>query len=534
MFLLLSTQNSLRLERLPHLLASLTILTACVDLKRSGHAPANSLPAQGRSTIVKVQPHKEYRSIPPGFMCFNVNSVRVQSWQNDKFTTAVRSLSPQTLRIPGGEVANYWNWRRGGLVQNLGSLPQGLPPFLRGRDRNYTSSQLEDFHMGLKTTETAPLFVLNMLTSTLDSQLEMLRQAKHLGIPIQSIELGNEFYISLRNYRSIFPRPADYAQQAALWTTRIKQEFPEAKVSVVGVIDKGQSFPRQKYRRQNWNRIVLPSTLESADAATLHIYPQHGLGPAIKSSSQGYPFFSEQEIPLILGEPFRQWDILKQADGFRTVPQDKKIWITEYNLFEKIFYQNKGRQPKVMGSWAHGLYTLAMSLLFLEDSRVEKICNHMLVGNSLFSAIYANDRSFINPTDSKAKTAPFALSATGSSLRLLGQASKTATTARQLNFIGEAIMSGKQKFQYPALYGWLFSNPKNHQQAIIMNLSGRAVPIDLSRLSVQQLQFSQVSGHPRILVTGPGILTEKSGRITGDMTLPAYSVTLLSGNQEQD
>lgn len=52
------------------------------------------------------------------------------------------------------------------------------------------TSRLEDFAVTLAATGTAPLFVLNMLTDTLASQLRFLAHAESLGMPINFIELG--------------------------------------------------------------------------------------------------------------------------------------------------------------------------------------------------------------------------------------------------------------------------------------------------------------------------------------------------------
>lgn len=492
-------------------------------------SPKQSQINSSNSSHIPVSLATKSRAISPDFFCFNVNAVRVHSWSNQKFAKAVKSIAPQVLRIPGGEGSNYWDWRRGGLRQDLTGLPEGLPFFLRYGDRNYTAGKLEDFALGFQATETKPLFVLNLLSSTLESQLNMLTEAQSIGIPIQDIELGNEFYFATQNHRAVFPNPQDYAKTAHQWATKIKQLFPKAQISVVGVTDQGNGLGA---RRRNWNRLVLPIALKNADAATFHIYPEHGLGTNIESSLQQYPFFEERDVPIILGEPFRNWATIKTADGFRKVPKDKKIWITEYNLLEKIFNQTQDRKPKVMGSWSHGLYTLALSLLFLEEPRVEKICNHMLVGNSMFAAIYANDRSFINPSNPETTTMQFGLSATGTTLRLLGQVIDNSDTAVKLKFSGMPLLSGQKKFQYPSLYGWGFSKAETHQKAIVMNSSHSSLQIDLKAVPLSSQSFTQISGNPRKLVTDSTVLDYKVGYLSTSklISLPAYSVTFLGSH----
>ena len=520
------TRQTLRLVTFLSFLLFFAVTPACkqrVDSLPSGSSQSPS--TQTPQDQISASLSQKRRTISPKFMCFNINAVRVKSWQDPGFIAAVERLSPQVIRIPGGEVASYWDWQRGGLKQDLEGLPDGLPPFLRYRDRNYTASKLEDFKAGFEATGTTPLFVLNMLSSTLDSELKMLKQAQQLGMPIQEIELGNEFFFPTKNYRAVFPNPQKYAQTATQWAAKIKQVFPQARISIVGVESKGH---KGGFRRSNWNRLVLPSGLQNAEAATLHIYTKQGLGPELRASNQPYPFFNEQDVSTILGEPFRHWQNLRKANGFRSVPSDKKIWITEYNLMERVSNKKNGPKPRVIGSWAHGLHTLALSLLFLEEPQVEKICNHMLVGNSQFAAIYANDKSFINPSDPTVKSTPFGLSATGSSLSFLGQALKQATVAQQIDFQGNPTLTGKEQFSYPALYGWVFSDQQGNKRAIVMNLSRQALRTDLTAIFPANIVFKQLAGPPRTLVTGPDVLDEKMGRTTGVLSLPAYSTTLLS------
>lgn len=486
-----------------------------------------------RSRITKVSQSEitavlsqKGRAIPPEFMCFNTNAVRVRSWTAYNFVNAVRSLSPQILRVPGGASSNYWNWRRGGLIQDLKGLPDDLPSFLRSRrDRQYSASKLENFVAGFKLTNTAPLFALNVMTSNLEDQLQMLKKAENLGITVKSIELGNEFYLKRKNYLAVFPEPEDYARKALRWTIKLKQAFPEAQVGIVGV--HGQQQKNIDNRQHYWNQKVFPKTLQAADAVTLHIYLGHGLGPVVMSSKQQYPFFDQKDIPIILGEPFRRLQDITQLDGFRDIPSHKKIWVTEYSLYEDIFSHKANRKPKVVGSWAHGLYTLTMSLILLEDKRVEKICNHMLIGKSTFAAIYDSDRSFINPSDPFSTSSPLGLSATGSSLKFLGAAVKNATTAHRIQFPGGPTAFGKQNFEYPIVYGWFFRNNNGHKKAIILNLSDRDHQVDFSKLFPRTIKFKQVMAPPRTLVTDPSALDEKVGNTSGSLSLPAYSLTYL-------
>jgi hypothetical protein len=341
-------------------------------------------------------------------------------------------------------------------------------------------------------------------------------------MPIKYIELGNEFYFDVPNYRRVFPTSADYAETASKWIAAIKQEFPAAEIALVGVAAK----PKDSIRQQNWHKSLLYSAMHQADAVTLHIYSGHGLNSSIDSNST-YPFFTSEEVPIILGQPFRSWQTLQNNDQLKLIPDNKQIWITEYNLFENLFGKtNRGKQQRVMGSWTHGLYALIMSLLFLEDSRIAIACNHVLTGNSRFAAIFANKDSLLTPTDERIVVAPMSLSATGSTLSLLGEATSGMNVAQKINFSPLPTLVGKKNFEYPTLYGWMFHN-EIHSQAIIVNLSNQNIKIDLEQLFSASVSYQQFSENPQTLITGTDVLKTKSGNVFPEINLPAYSVTKL-------
>ena len=492
------------------------LATGCDDLKPRSHLRTQTKSASAKDVILQAKLGKS-RDLSPDFMCYNVNATQVADWQNEDFITAVNQLSPSSLRIPGGDVGNYWNWRRGGLIENIAGLPKGLPYFLRFNARKYTAGKLEEFKTSLAVTDTKPIFMLNMLTDDLPSQLSMLRTARDLGMEVKYIELGNELYFNIPNYKKTFPNPRSYGLEAKAWTKAIRQEFPDAEIAVVGVVPPPDKPPRL----QHWNKVMRGTVLPDVDAITLHLYNDHGLADAEPTGD--YPYFDEADVATILGEPFRNWQNLLNEGNYRAIPKDKQIWITEYNLFEDIFSSGSEPIPRVAGSWTHGLYNLAMSLLFLEESRIESVCNHSLTESSIFGAILNTEDSFVNPADPEMKATPMSLSATGTALSLLGTATKSMTSAASLDFSSATQLQGKGNFTYPALYGWQFSSSSS-QQGIVINLDKRSQTVDLSGL-FDTASYQQIWGFPRDLVNNPEVLQETTGETNGEIALPPYSVT---------
>ena len=527
--------NTIRLSQLINLSVITFILlfgtTSCIDKDNKKNI---SFEVKTKQTLTKsdnsqqaviATPSSSIREFSPNYVCSNVESLRVKSWYDKKFANSITMLNPSTIRIPGGTVSNYWDWQKGGLIEDTSNLPEDLPHFVTNKDRQYTASKLEAFYAGFKTNGITPVFALNMLTSNLKSQLEMLRTARDLGIPVEYVELGNEFYFATKNYRQVFPSPKHYAKIANQWISAIKKEFPEAKIAVIGVGSRGENKSSRRYK---WNEEIIATTLPSADAITIHKYHSNGLANQ-KISTEKYPYFLEEDVPLILSQPFKSWD--KTSNTISDFPENKEIWVTEYNLIERINTDREAKSQRVVGSWIHGMYALLMSLLFLEDSRIDIACNHMLIGSSQFSTILKNEKSFKNPSDKNAVSQPLALSATGSALKMLGDATEEMTSAQKIDFANNPILTGKEEFTFPALYGWKFTNQKE-QNSLVLNLSSRQIEVAISSLLPGQVNYKIISGSPRDLITKPGILPEKTGKTEKNIILPPYSITQMNTNRK--
>ncbi len=488
--------------------------------------------SQSSSLVTSASLAESSRSLSPDFICYNTNPLLFDSWTEPALVKAVKQLKPRVLRFPGGTIADFWDWQRGGILADLSNINARQYPgiFRSPRVRQYTASKLEEVKAGLTATQTKPLWVLNILTSDLSSQLAMLRKARDLGINVDYIQIGNEAYFGLPDNLRLFPTSDDYAKLAREWTKAVKKEFPKAKVAVIGpshnYLDRGN---RRDTRIQFWNDSVLATALPESDAIAFHLYYDTNIIPNRRSETT-YPFFTQEDVPIILSLPFFNWQKTKANSQFQAVSNSKEIWITEYNIMESL-EPMEGSSPKLIGTWSHGLQNITLSLLFLEDSRINLICNHVLVGTSQFGAILADEKqiginSFINPSQPM-KADPFGLSASGSALRLLGEVIENMTEARKINFSTNPMVTVKNQFKYPSLQGWLFNNSLE-RRAIIINLSSEVVEVNIDSVFDKSVDYEQVSGHPRDLVAKPGILKESKGTASKQIQLPAYSVTKLS------
>lgn len=515
-------------------IASLLLLHSQTNSDPTANQRSKTTAAASTATTVKAFAKGTAQPLSPNLMCFNVESVQISSWESPEFLAAANQLRPKVLRIPGGEVANYWDWQRGGIITDERiaeeALPDGLPEYMRYEARDYTSSKLSDYKAGLYATNSQALFVLNMLTSDLSEQIDMLSAAAKAGIEIKYIELGNEYFFGIPNYADKFPTPAAYGEEAKVWIKYLRDIFPGVEIAVFGVVPAADSSQRES----SWNQALLETALPEADAITLHIYSKTGLDPN-GFSNQGYPAFDESNFSTIFSEPFKLWAQLRDRPQYQLIPNDKEIWITEFNLIEDIFGNNASRLPRVMGTWGHGLYALSMNLMFLEDERITLTCNHDLVEDFKFGAILPREDSFKITPERSFPVVPMSLSASGQALQMVAEAADGMTLASPLEFSAQPPLEGTAEgTQSPALYGWQFARSPAIEAAtdaetrsIVLNLSPQIIELAADELADRAATYQQLSADPRTLVTGPDQLRTSSGSLESAIALPPHSVTLI-------
>lgn len=116
------------------------------------------------------------------------------------FQKAIASIGYGTYRYPGGTTANYWDWKQGCETgsNSCGKNNNTIAAFATSK---LTQVQLPHLRRVFAHTHPAaavvaaahvePVLVVNMLTDTLDSQLEFLAACSAAGVPVKRVELGN-------------------------------------------------------------------------------------------------------------------------------------------------------------------------------------------------------------------------------------------------------------------------------------------------------------------------------------------------------
>ena len=364
------------------------------------------------------------RSIPNNYTCYNTNAIAIDDWREvnvEAIAQATRQAGGRSLRLPGGDTANYWDWDLGSIVewydQGQPRQPNTFPYFLiepLPLALNYqygTNATLKNIAPLITGAGAEPIWVMNMNTSTLEKELRHLQEAAALGLSVTRVELGNELYFGLPNYtrpgyeasqplQRGNPTPADYAAKAKEWTIAVKAAFPAASVAVIGVSPAADSEPRIK----NWLPALKAKTgsdnrsaLEVADAFTLHpYYKAESLG--VKKSDVGDRARAGE---IARGGIAAQRDRLRNPELQAPELQDKQLWITEHTVIED--------EIVVLGNtWVHALMMDVQTQDFLQDNRTEVACAHTLTGNPQWQAIVNESGLAIDPSQRGISNRPFA------------------------------------------------------------------------------------------------------------------------------
>jgi len=506
------------------MLASIVFVASCNGQAQEGAADKTAV---AESTAVVSEDNSTSFDLPEYFNGFNAQMLRGPSWQAPGFVERVKELNPGLIRYPGGTVSSYWDWKTGWLMKDIP---------LRKEWKSVTTEnpvKLEDLKFACDKTGAKPLFVLNMMTSSLSYQMEMLSAALKLGLPVQFVELDNEFYLGEEFYVNKYKTGVEYGVECNKWITEIKKEFPNVKIAVIGNSVREGAAKKEKafaQRGQSWNHDVL-SVIKNADGMTFHVYGGGGMNYMGNFSAAGDDgeaddkaqamqdaFDKKESIAFALSVPFTRWKNSNTYD-YKMLPDGMKAWITEYNLFE--------REGVVAGTWAHGVYALMQSLLFMENSNTELICYHNLTTTAQFAAIFNSEDGFYKAVKKK-PTPLFGFTAAGYCLSLSGKAMADGGKAIKLKFSSNEMITAARGQQYASLNGWKIVSAKGNR-IVVVNLSASQASADFSKIVKGTVTYTQLHAEPHLQIADEKEVNRKQGK-GAVISLPPYSVTLIEAD----
>lgn len=460
-----------------------TVLLTAVLLTACSGASTTSMPAAHGATL-DVGEGTSHSVVAP-FEGTNLDYSGVaEPYDKTSVSNAVASLAPGTIRYPGGAISNYWDWQTGSLNQPPATTTTvtGKTKAEQGRQRTYgfTLSTLKQL---TGVTGAVPIFDLNVMTSTLEDQLQMLRTAAQMGLPVRYVELGNEFYLSNSNYVDAFPTAASYADMVASWAPALRDAFPNAQIAAVASVS--TTTPRE----QGWNSTLLSIAGNDINAVTLHDYP----GTHTSANTPPSP-------EALLAEASIEWQPVENI--INSLPSHLSVWLTEYNL---------GLGGRALGSpalgttWEHGLYVAGLDMQELASPRVVLTDYWDLFGNT-------RDAQFTTAT-------PPVITPAGSASRLINHAMKGATGITVLSIAHDPVLDGSVQ----SVSGIKVTTASGGDELVLVNLGSSSVTLASGRVISTGASVQQLSGP-----ISSQAVNVQSSHVSSDLTLPSYSVTVVS------
>jgi hypothetical protein len=467
------------------------LIAASIAIVLLGAAQAaQGTTASSGSKALTARPADGYHSIPNAFAGFNA-PFRKNSWLalTPELRQAAAGLSPGALRVFGGTTANYWNWRTGKFYDR-----HGVPRQYRRAYRRMSPIYMADWAQLVQGANAIPVFDLNLVTSHLSHQLDMLRRARELGMPVRWVELGNELYFHAPLIDEAIPSARAYGRKATRWIDAIKKEFPHARVAAVGF-----GGPRSwsgDARRRHWDWRML-STLRGEDALTFHTYwrtPRGRLSPP--------------RLAKVLAAPLRRLAVLRSA-GLGKLPGGVQAWVTEWNVWHG---------SSLRGTWVNGLMNAEYLLGLLGETRVRQEDLHALIFRNPFAALFPNQDAFGDQTS----TVPFAPTATGRALGELHPLLYDGPGVRRLKIRHAPRIDGTR---FPAVRAVEVEG----RGALLLNLTDRQRRVRPAGASACEGTLDSIWARPGVRITGhAGEVSHRTVQTEGSMRLPRYSVNRLS------
>lgn len=456
------------------------------------------------------------------------STIRYVSWDTPLFPDALKTLHAEIYRFPAGAYSNWWDWRTGWIKK-----PDQMPPkvVLPGKYiLNYQyDNTLERFKQSLDATGATPIFLLNMVSSTLDDQIALLYHAKCIGLPIKYVELGKEFYDDDPSVLAVFPTAESFAEAMYTWTREIVKHFPTARVGFNASYEYDR-FPSPHHRRISWNKKIIDILNAKGNFPYANSAPSMYIFYGSGNGNTGLPISTFNQVNNLMNQGFLILDHLQQIEVPR-FNQFPELWISEINLMDT--------GTGVHGTWGHGMFTVLVAMRLLEEPKISKALIHNIVGDAVYSSLFeSNDAlclggegGFQSPiplgsTCANYPTTYLGKSAQGNTLGLMGHAMINCNKARKLTFAGAPFIGNSAN---RSVYGFKFwnGNVTNSEQYIILNMANNTCEVDLTSLGLGNVnKYDQITESPFTPVQNN--LPVTTGNIVNNkVTLQPYSITRL-------
>ncbi len=455
---------------------------------RSLEGQVQRFPRHEGPDTLKVSLVGSFHSAPK--VGFNANWLALPS-RDGRLLDSLRTFRPHLIRYPGGGVGDHWDWQEGWIDEaTLTPEREVWAEFYDQRPQTLQQLKAVVEHVGAK-----PLFALNLLTSSVAEQMNMLRTAEEMGLPVKYVELGNEYYFGYREKNvEVFPTGKEYAAKAQAMAEHVREEFPQATIAPIATF----SRPELPSRRREWNGVV-KTGVRSRDAVALHPYANlHLLDEKAGAGRNALQYYGDVLRTVIQN---------KLEQGFNMFPSDP-IWATEYTV------RYEGSQLR--DTWTHGVLTGAYTSLLVQNPRIRVLLAHEINGAS-------QDMRAIK---TKRWGKEYSVTTYGTALRVLFRTLSKVDTVYPLRFDATAskgVATQKQEATQAILVGTRYGGSR----AVIVNMRTTEQVLDLRSVFPGREVRSRVFSYPSPLkkqVRGEEV-TRQTERTDGVVSVPPFSIT---------
>lgn len=445
----------------------------------------------------------------------SMQSVKGPAMSDSNFDAVTTAAALDIFRFPGGTTANYWDWQKGWVLDDA-DLPASGQQFA---GQNPTPWLLEDLAAYCTSTGVTPVFVVNIATSDLQYQLDMLSHAASLGLPISYVELGNEFFWA--GQADLFASVADYAAKASDWADAIKTAYPDAEIATVAW--DGNSLYPAGPRPAGWNAGMSATLAANSNITAVTMHPYLIMKPLQTTYSEFMDPSDPDDQQRLMAFGFKAHaDTVATMDS--DIPSGKKLWVTEYNFIDP--------NHLMFARWLHGMFVATQTLTMLDESRTAMALqcglsgppNFALYQHPVYVPVFANEFG-VTPT-------AWAITAQGVTMSEIYAAREGATGYEVLELPESTTLSieiAGGTHTYPSLYGMRFTHPGGAATGVVLNVSDTAVTVDLtSGCPVSAGNWTQHWAAPDLLVVdGDTDVSSSSGTVSSAVTLNPFSITVL-------
>ncbi len=394
-----------------------------------------------------------YRSMPTAN--FGGQTWRGPSWVDETFNDSVATMYPDVLAFPPSP--DLWDWQNGWFY------PQTTLDTCCVDSINLSWGQLnadiieitpENFQNALNQIGAEGLYCLNMISSSVSTQLGDLNSAKNNGVNIERIRLGDEMG-KAGNEHSIshYPTAEDYALTCDVYIDSIRQLLPNTKIAV-SAGNFGSANPRAQY----WNE-ALYNMQNPADAFRWSAFFYLKESDTIFTTKQ------------LLAYAFDQIPTYESVRCFQDTVSD----LQNYELWVGYGITDNTLDKRYANRWSLVLMYSASHHLFLTNRLVEDISMFNVGG------IFENWDA-LDTQNNFRKRATGVFASIWNKAKL--QKNRTTKIKTPTDLIDTVIYYNNnnvpREVTYPKLFGWRFENDTTHKASVILtNISSEPISVSI-------------------------------------------------------